>query len=176
MYWDYTVTLITLIGFECRIPRRMIWVSHRVSPAKVKPPSSPRLWPSLPFTASPPPPPSPRGTTTLMSVSVSFHLFVLFVHWLLSVLYPADEWDHMVLIKEIILWQINWQLFSENRGLAFHHRNIFSLSPKFPHITTMHCVRGPFKNNGTNWRGLEEIWKLGNTAFLASQSYITVNS
>ena len=53
---------------------------------------SPYVWPLLlPST------PFPLVTTILLSVSMSFCLFFLLVHLLLSVLYSTCGWNHMVL-------------------------------------------------------------------------------
>ena len=61
---------------------------------------TPHMGASLSFTNSshfPFPFPFPRATTMLLSESVGFCLFVLFVHLLLTVLYPTYEFNHMVL-------------------------------------------------------------------------------
>ena len=54
---------------------------------------SPSTLPS--FTLYYPLPPSPLVTTIPLSVSMNFCLFFLFVHLLLSALYPTYEWNHM---------------------------------------------------------------------------------
>ena len=56
---------------------------------------SPYVWPPLPFTT---PTSFPLVTITLLSVSMSVCFFFLFVHLLLSVLYPTDEWNHMYIL------------------------------------------------------------------------------